>query len=306
MAGEYYSAKDAVENQQSYYNVIRRTGLSTCPFWNSLAKAVNFEGDPESGHKWQFRPQPTAGKANVYAEGSKRATVTKWPTTELTNHLQIFKQTSGITGSQKEAMTIEKQKSKISDQKDLNRKQIRLDVELALQTDAAPVEAVDADGNRKNTMAGAKHFAGLIIDAAAADFDFKTHISNPMKHMWKSGVHEDKIIMTGIEVKDIINGVLDGQKQVGNSDKKVVRNITHVEDSGWGVNVPIIPNMNLEDDEIIIYAPKLINPVVLRAIKDRACSDPEYDAEAYEDIFELTLQSIDPNAIVWIKNINIA
>ncbi len=302
----FYSATDAAENVQSYYNVIRATGLATCPFWDSLRNPVGFEGDPASGHKWQFRPGATVGESNVYGEGSQRATITKWPTTELMNHLQIMKRTSGFTGSQLEAYTITKQKAKLQEQKDQNRKQIRLDSELAMLKDAAPVVDTDADGNRKNSMAGAKHFAGIIIDAANIDeFDFKKHISDPLKHMWKSGVHEDKIIMPGIEVKDVINGVLDDKKQTGNNEKKVVRNVTHVQDSGWGTNIPIVPNMSLADNELIIYAPDLINPVVLRAIKDRECSDPTYDGVAYEDVFEHTIQVIDPNAIIWVKNIKL-
>lgn len=307
MARDLYSASDAIENRQSFYNVIRETGRNECPFWNSLPNAIPFKGDPAKAHEWYFRPNPKTGKSNVYAEGSKRAVITKFPSQKLSNYLQILKQTSGLTGSQLDAMTIEDQSNSLDTQKLANRKQIKLDVETAFLTDAAPVIATDADTYRKNTMAGAVHYAGLVIDGTNTDvFNMKTHITEPLKHMWKEGVTEDKIIMCGPDLKDAINQFFETGKRYNADAKKVTTNVTHIEDSGWGTNIPIIPNANMADGEMIIYAPSLIHPVLLRAIKDRDCADKTYDGVAFEDLFEMTIQVEDPNAIVHIKNIKVS
>ena len=124
MADQLYSSAQAIENKQSFYNVIRKTGQNRCPFFESLGNSIPFKGDPKKGHTFDYRPGATAGETNKHAEGGKRADATSWPAVELKNELQIFKKTSGITGSQAEATTIEEQKSKVDEQKALNRRQV--------------------------------------------------------------------------------------------------------------------------------------------------------------------------------------
>ena len=305
MADEFYTSLGAIENKQSFYNVIRRTGQNRCPFFNSLGNSTPFKGDPAKGHKWDYRPGPTAGAINAHGEGSKRADVTSWPTVELANELQIFKKTSGVSGSQKEAMTIEDQKSKISDQKMNNRQQLQFDIEVAFLSDTTPV-ARTALNNKTGKMGGIKHYISgtNVVDCLGTTaLSYKEHIEELLKIMWSAGVTEKKIIMCGTDVKSDINTLLDVGKRYGKGDTGIVANVSMIEDAGWDKNIPIIANPHLDADEMLIYAPSLINPVLLRAIKDRACSDPEYDAEAWEDLFEITLQMLDPNAALWVKNI---
>lgn len=304
MKSEFYSSRDAAENKDSFFNVIRVTGRSRCPFMESLKSPIPFKGDPAEGHSWAFRTGATAGQVNAFSEGSKRATITKWPVTKLNNRLQILKKTSGMSKSQMAATTVDERTDKLEDQKLQNRKQMQLDMEYASLTDAAPTSTTDSDGARKDTMGGAKHFAGVVIDASAdGGFDYDKHISEPLKYMWKNGIDEDKIVMTGADVKTAINNHLNAGKRHSSGEKGISQNVTHIEDSGWGTNIPITPNMNLADNELLIYAPDLINPVLLRAEKDNPCSDPQYDGIAEEDVIEQTIQVLDPNTIIWVKNI---
>lgn len=305
MADNFLNSLGAIENQQSFYNVIRKTGQNRCPFFESLGNSKAFEGDPAKGHKWDYRPGPTGGAANAHGEGSKRAEVTSWSVVELANELQIFKKTSGITGSQKEAMTIEKQKSKISDQKMLNRIQLQFDIEKAFLANTTPVARTTLNA-KTGQMAGIKHYiigTNVVDCGGTTTLSYKAHIEEMLKIMWSAGVTEKKIVMCGVDVKSDINTLLDVGKRYGKGDTGIVANVSTIEDAGWDKNIPIIANPHLSADEMLIYAPSLINPVLLRAIKDKPCSDPEYDAEAWEDIMEITLQMLDPNAALWVKNI---
>lgn len=305
MADAFYTSLEAIEGKQSFYNVIRRTGQNRCPFFSSLGNSIPFKGDPAKGHKWDYRPGPTVGGTNAHGEGSKRADVTSWPVVELANELQIFKKTSGVSGSQKEAMTIEDQKSKISDQKMNNRQQLQFDIEVAFLSETTPVSRT-ALNNKTGKMAGVKHYISgtNVFDCLGTTaLSYKEHIEELLKIMWSAGVTEKKIIMCGTDVKSDINTLLDVGKRYGKGDTGIVANVSMIEDAGWDKNIPIIANPHLAADEMLIYAPSLINPVLLRAIKDRVCSDPEYDAEAWEDIFEITLQMLDPDAALWVKNI---
>ena len=308
MADQLYSSAQAIENKQSFYNVIRMTGHNRCPFFESLGNSKPFKGDPKKGHTWDYRPGPTAGDTNKHAEGGKRADVTSWAAVELKNELQIFKKTSGITGSQAEAMTIEYQKSKIEDQKALNRRQLQFDLEKAFLADTAPVARAAGNGYI-GEMAGIKHYitgANILDCLGTTPLSYKEHIEDPLKKMWSAGVTEKKIVMCGVDAKSVINELLNVSKRYGKEDRGIVQNVSMIEDAGWDKNVPVIANPHFATDEILVYAPSLINPVLLRAIKDRKCSDPEYDAEAWEDLFEITLQMLDPDAAIWVKNIKLA
>lgn len=303
----FYSAKDAAENKDSFYNVIRTQGKVRCPFWDSLGKPIPFDGDPSEPHTWYFRPTATVGQTNKYAEGSKRAIITKWGTQQLSNRLQIFKKTSGMSKSQMAATTVENRKSNLNTQKLFNRKQMQLDIEKASISADAPTTSTDADGNRLDSMAGAAHYATLTIDAADTDvFSMEDHVIEVLKYMWENGVDEDKIIMCSPTIKGVINNYLQAGKQYNAHEKKVTTNVTHIEDSGWGTNIPIKVNQQLPAGDMMIYAPALIHPVPLRAEKDADCSDKTYDGVAYEDVIEQTLQVDDQNAIVYIKNIKTA
>ena len=49
MADQLYSSAQAIENKQSFYNVIRKTGQNRCPFFESLGNSIPFKGDPKKG-----------------------------------------------------------------------------------------------------------------------------------------------------------------------------------------------------------------------------------------------------------------
>jgi len=305
MADIIYSSYQALENKDSFYNAIRKTGGGSTPFWESLNSGIPFKGDPSNGHNWKYRPGPNSGdgEENAYAEGSKRADITSWGTVNLKNQLQIFKKTSGITESQKQAWTIEEQKAKLSDQIYNNRKQLRLDIEKAMLSSDAPVAAASSTDIRK--MAGVKHYipANAVFDLEGATLSVKDHIDEGLKLMNINGLSgEDIVIMCGADAFTELNWYYADKNLLRQNESSIIAK-KNVISTGWFEKASIEANPNLAANEILMYAPDLINPVLLRQVKDRNCSDPEYDVEVKEDLFELTLQVLDPYAALWIKNI---
>ena len=303
MADVIYDSHQAIENKDSFYNVIRNTGFGATPFWESLNSGKAFKGDPSKGHNWEYRPGPTAGGGaeNAHAEGSKRADITSWAPTKLHNELQIFKKTSGITGSQNEAWTIEEKRASINDQIMNNRKQMRLDVEKALVGEQAPVAAATVNDVRK--LGGVKSYipAPAVFDLANAALSVKNHIDEALKLMFINGLGgENVIVMAGSDTYTDLNWYYADKNlyQKNNDITGTNQTIT----TGWFQQVNIKANPNFAANEVLIYAPDLINPVLLRSVKDRDCTDKTFDYMAKEDVMELTLQVLDPYAAVWLKN----
>lgn len=294
---------EAVEDIQSFYNVIRVTGYGATPFFESLNDGLGGKASANKGWKWDYRPGASSGEENAHAEGSVRSGITTWNAVELSNQFQIFKKTSGITGSQAASFTIEEKLSSISTQEMENRKQLRLDIEKALLSEQAPVAATVITDVRK--MGGVKHYipANGIFDLAGAALDVKNHIDEALKLMFNQGiVGEDIIVMCGSDVYTDLNWYYADK----NLYKPTENGITAKKDTittGWHPNVRIVANPNMADDEALVYAPALINVKLLRSHQSKDVSDLTYDAEAKEDLFELTLQILDPYAAIWLKNI---
>ncbi len=294
----------AVENRESFYNVIRVTGYGATPFFESLGEGISgVKASAGKGHKWDYRPGASVGVVNAHAEGAVRANITSWTAVELANQFQIFKKTSGITGSQAASFTIEEKLSNISTQEMENRKQLRLDIEKALLGSAAPAGATVITDVR--TMGGILHYipANAVFDIAGVALDVKNHIDEALKLMFNQGVvGEEIIVMCGSDVYTDLNWYYADK----NLYKPTEGTITAKKDTittGWHDKVRITANPNLADDEVIVYAPALINPVLLRSHKSKDVSDATYDAEAKEDLFELTVQVLDPYAAVHIHTI---
>lgn len=299
MADVIYSSANAVKDKDSLFNIMRLGGFKEAPFYASLLKGKEYDGSIEGGHSFSHRAGPTAGQANAYGEGSRRADITSFPSTTLKNELQTFKKTSGITNTQKASMSEFKIADKLTDQKDLNKRQMLFDIEAAILGANAPTVGVDAGGNRLTTLAGVGHYSTVNDQALAGAFDFAV-IEAGFEEQFFAGVTEQKILMVGRNVKKWINAYLAISKQASNGDKKIVNNVTHIDDIGFATNVPIIVNPHLPVDSAMVYAPSLINPVPLRVLKDNDCTDPSYDAYVEEDIHEITLQVLDPKAcIIW-------
>ncbi len=303
MADVILNSAQAVENKESFYNVIRTTGLGATPFFETLGEGIGGKASANKGHKWDYRPGASAGEVNAHAEGSVRADITSWSAVELANQFQIFKKTAGITGSQAASYTIEEKKSSIADQELENRKQIRLDVEKALLGDTAPVAAAVMTDVRK--MAGVKHYipANAVFDISSAALSVKNHIDEAFKLMFTQGIVGEKIIvMCGADVFTDLNWYYADKNLLKQTEHSIVAKKDTIS-TGWHDSVRIMANPNMAADEALIYAPSLINPFLLRSHKSKDVSDPNYDAEAKEDLFELTLQILDPYAAVHLKNI---
>jgi len=297
------SSENVISDEQSFYNVVRTTGNGMTPFWDSLTEGEPFEGSPKTGHIWYQDAGATAGTDNKHLEGGIIADADDLPEVELKNHLQILKRTYGITKSEK-AATSRVSKKALDRSKDNSIKQLRLDVEYALLKDSAPVQRT---ATVEGEMGGLRHYITEVIDAADTDvLDYKKHIETPLKVMWENGVLEDKIILCGVDAKSSINSLLDGFKTATNSETKVSKNVTQIEDAGWAKNVDVEASTFLAANEMLIYAPETIHPVLLRQVKGGEVTDPKYDAEAWENLFEMTLEVLDPYSAVWVKNLKIA
>lgn len=304
MADSILSSHHALADDNSFYNVIRKTGMGSTPFWDSLNRGVPFKGNPKKGHSWAYTPQPSTGTDNAFAEGSRRADVTSYEDVTLKNELQIFKKTSGITGSEAEAYTVEKVKRTIRSQQESNRKQMRLDIEKALISVDAPVSATAVGDVRK--MGGVLHYipALAIFDVAGAALSIKEHIDEAFKLQFLNGLSgEHMVLQAGVDAFSTLQYIYSDKKQLKNTESTIHNVATKIVTAWFPNGVVLEANPNFASDEIRIFAPSLINPVLLRQHKDKACSDPEYDVEVTEDLFELSLQILDPFAMVQIKNI---
>jgi len=305
MADNVLNSHLALADDNSFYNVIRKTGMGSTPFWDSLNNGVPFKGSPKKGHQWAYTPQPSVGAENAYAEGSRRADIVSYEDVTLKNQLQIFKKTSGITGSEAEAYTVEKRKRTIRDQQMANRRQLRLDIENALISGAAPVEATQLSDVRK--MGGVLHYIPSIakFDADNKPISIKDHIDEAQKLMFTNGLAGERIVIqAGVDAFQSLQFIYSDKKQLKNTETTIHNVVTHVT-SAWFQRVELVANPNFATNEVRVYAPSLINPVLLRSYKNKKCSDPEYDIDVTEDLFEMSLQIVDPFAMVQIFNIGV-
>ncbi len=304
MADAIFNGVEAVANPQSYFNVIKRTSARSTP----LLKLLNAKGSKKGknaskGHKWYYMNSARAGQANAHAEGSKRADITTFADVELSNQFQIFKKTSGITGTQNESMNVEDKKEDIARQQFENENQLRLDMEQALLTSTAPVGAAVLTDVRK--MAGMKHYipANAKADITNAALSPKAHIDEALGYMDDYGITDyPLILMCGRNVFTDLNWMYDNQKLLGKDERSIIAVKNKIR-TGWADDVTIMSNRNFADNEIIIFAPALCDIVLLRQKKNSPCSDPEYDYDATESLFELSYQHKDPMAAYHIENV---
>ena len=305
MADNILHSGQQLADEQSFYNVIRKTGLGATPFWDSLNDGIPFEGIPSKGHSWAYMPQPSAGEVNAHKEGSIRADITSYPDVILKNQLQIFKKTSGITESESYSLTVEKQRRKIGTQQVSNRKQMRLDVEFALISSDAPVVATDALADIRK-MGGVLHYvpALAIFDIADAVLSIKNHVDEALKLMWINGMSGERIVLqAGVDAFSSLQFMYSDKKQLKNIEKTIHNIVTKIISAWFPLGITLEANPNFLPNEIRIYAPSLIKPVLLRSVKNNPCSDPEFDIDVTEDKMELSVQIEDPFAMVQIKNI---
>lgn len=301
MADNFLNSHAAIENQQSFYNVIKKTGWEETPFWSSISSRSFGNKSPELGHSWYYRKRPGRDQ-NVagYAEGSKRADVKSYGATKLHNELQIFKESYGITNSQKPVLSVEGKANSLSEQSEASALAIRFAIEKAILTNGAPVGS--QGGVSARTLGGLSHYIIEDIDAKLVQLDWKTHIKEILKLMWLNGCTTTHL-MTSPDQKDHLDEVLETKKRYGKNDTSYVDNFSRIEDTGYAKNVKITVSPFLQKGEIIFYNNRLISSILHRSHKGKNVSDPSYDAEAYEHLFELTLQIDDPFSVVRVRNL---
>ena len=300
MADNFLSSLSAIENQQSFYNVIKKTGWEDAPFFSSIS-STSFNGkDPSLGHSWFYRKRPTGSATNAYAEGSKRADVESYVATKLQNELQILKKTYGVTKSQKSVMSVEGKANYLAEQSAMSAIDLRLSVEKALLLNTAPVAAATIADVRK--LGGISHYLITDTDAGAVALDWQIHVKAALKAMWLNGAKAN-YIMTSAAQKDRLDVILDTKKQYSRGDTSYVDNFSMIADTGYAKNVKIMVNPFLADDQMYFYDSRLVRAVLHRAEKSVDVTDKTFDSEAYEHLFELTLQIDDPYAMVRVKNL---
>ncbi len=299
MADKILTSYEAIENQKSFYNVIKNTGWEDAPFYASIGSKSFGHKDPASGHTWFYRKRPDGEGGNAHAEGSKRAQVQSYTATKLQNELQIFKKSYGITGSQEGVLSVEGRADSLATQAELSALDLRLSIERALLTNDAPVSA-GGSGIRK--MGGMSHYITEEIDAGGAGLEWKTHIKKALRIMWEHGCKAN-YIMTSADQKDRLDDILDSKKKYSKADTGYVDNFSMIEDAGYAKNVKIIASPFMADGDMIFYDSTLLDIVLHRAIKGRDVSDPGVDAKVYEHLFELTYQMLDPYAMIKVKGL---
>jgi len=304
MADAIFNGVEAVANPQSYWNVIRKTSARSTPLLKELQAAGSKKGKNASkGHAWYYMNSARAGEANAHGEGSRRADITTFPDVELKNQFQIFKKTSGITGTQEESMNVEDKKDDIARQQFQNEKQMRLDMEIALASSTAPVPAVILTDVRK--MAGMKHYipANAKANLAGAALSPKAHIDEALGYLDDYGITDNPLIlMCGRDVFTDLNWMYDNQKLLGKDERSIVA-VKNKIVTGWADDVTIKSNRNFANNEFIIFAPALCQIVLLRQKKNAPCSDPEFDFSATESIFEMTYQHLDPMGAYHVEDV---
>jgi len=183
-----------------------------------------------------------------------------------------------------------------------NRKQMALDIEVALLSDTAPVAAATKDDVRK--LGGLKHYipATAIIDCADAPLSVEDHVDEATRIMSDAGIEGVIKIQCGSNVFKDMQKQLKDLKAISNSETTINNRVTHVTNA-WFQNVQLESNNNLATNEFIVYAPNLIKIVLLDSVKNQDCTHPDYDIKVTEDIMELTIRFEDPNCAVWVKNV---
>ena len=300
MADAYLSSHEAIENQQSFYNVIKNTGWEDAPFFSSIG-SIGFDGkDPKKGHSWFYRARPDGSGANAHAEGSTRADVKNYASTKLSNELQIIKNSYGVTGSQKDVMSVEGKSNYLAEQAELAALDNRLAIERALLSNTAPVAAAAVTDVRK--LGGISHYLAVDTDAAGAALDWNVHIKAKLRAMWLNGCKAN-YIMTSAAQKDKLDVILDTKKQYSRGDTSYVDNFSMIADTGYAKNVKIIVNPFMADDDMYFYDSRLIKAVLHRSKKGEDITDKTYDSETYQHLHELTMQIEDPYALVRINGL---
>jgi len=299
MADAFLSSHEAIENEQSFYNVIKNTGWEDCPFFSSIGSTTFDNKDPKKGHTWFYRERPDGSGANAHAEGSIRADAKSYESTLLKNELQIIKNTYGVTGSQKSVMSVEGKANFLSEQSELSALDNRMAIERALLGNSAPVAAATSAGVR--TLGGISHYLTVDTDAATAALTWAM-IKDQLKAMWLKGCKAN-YIMTSAAQKDKLDVILDTKKQYSRGDTSYVDNFSMIADTGYAKNVKIIVNPFVADDDMFFYDSRLVKAVLHRSEKGKDITDNNYDREAYQHLHELTMQIEDPYAMVRLGNL---
>ena len=302
MADVYLSSQQAIENQQSFYNVIKKTGWEDAPFFSSISSTSFKNKDPKAGHTWFYRQRPQGIVGNAHAEGAIRADVKSYTATKLQNELQILKTSYGVTGSQKDVMSVEGKANYLAEQAEMAALDLRLSVERALLTNTAPVAAALTTDIR--TLGGVSHYLITDTDALLAPLDWNLHVKAALKAMWLKGCKAN-YIMTSAAQKDKLDVILDTKKRYSRGDTSYVDNFSMIADTGYAKNVKIIVNPFIADGDMYFYDSRLIKAVLHRSKKGENITNRDYDKETYQHLFEMTLQIDDPYAMVRVKNLAI-
>lgn len=291
----------AIENKQSFYNVVKTTGFKKTPFWSSISDLA-FDGDPNKGQSWFYRKRKDGGRTHTHLEGGAAADLNTHTANKLQNELMIFKDSYGVSGSQDAATTVDSTKS-IQVQRELTLDQIQLDIEAYFLGSQAPV--ANADDATARVMGGVKHYMVNENDAAAAALTWDI-FEDMLQTCWSNGVEVTNILLGSFQ-KRALNNILNAMAGRQTSSTAVVsggQNFVTIKESAFAPEINILLSPFVDADEIIFYDPKIVHSVLHRSYKDRDISDSD-DAIKKEMLFELSLQIDDPYAVTRIHNLAI-
>jgi len=274
------------------FNLLKRDGK----------QGLKFKGaNAADGHRWKADDIRYAGdENNALTELSCGLDPSSETPVFYTNHLQIFKKDTEISGSAKAqtgtcVLTVDFQAEQRK-----NAEKLAMDIDAALASDRAPVQRVGKTTAGK--MAGIKHYvpAASTFDLLGAALDVEKQTTAEMKLLYDAGVVGEKIVkLCGSDVYEDITTHYGKQARLAPGDGVGGMQITEVI-TAYG-KVTLIPYPRLAANESIMLVPKYAAFIPYREEKNKDVTDSSCDGMAKRDLVECTLE-IHPSTIVWTKN----
>lgn len=314
-----FQTHQAVGNREDLSDLIAMISPTETPFFSmatkTKAKAVY--------HEWQTDALAAAA-VNRNIEGDDSSPATAVPTVKIGNHLQIFKKTIQVSGTQ-EIVDKAGRDSEIAHQLMKRGQEIKRDIEFALTRN----QASSAGGNNTarslasveswiasnktskgtGTSQTTPGFSGTTVvaptDSTAASSFTEADLKAMLKEAWSAG-GSPNVVMVGPTAKQKISsfsGIATLYKDAGNTAKgtKIIGAAdVYVHDFG---EVRIVPNRFSRDQTVLVLDMDYWAVATLRGMTKEKLAKTG-DADKFHILTELTLESRNEAASAKIADVN--